>query len=143
MSATNSPHTTPPYSGTDTSSLPPSPETLIPPQYVVPVQTVMQPQPASESTSDSINWSEVVISFVGLALVGTVGYFTIIMDIKDDISSNRERISVIENKVENLKEKVLRAENKFEQVHQHSLEINELKLKVSNLEKEPATEQKQ
>lgn len=93
--------TTPPFSGTATSTAP-----LAPSQYIY--SPPLAPT-AGVNGESKFPWSE-VITVAGFIVAGIVGYFSAIISLKSDIAENKENISVIKTSLDSLSGDVQRIE---------------------------------
>jgi len=115
-----------PYSNASSSSSP------TPPHDYVPNSSLQPPQPQESGFSTK----EVLIYGGGLILTAVVTYFSTLISVNSDISSNRESISVLKSGVEYLQRDVQRAENNIAKNQAAASRIGILEVKVDGLEKQ-------
>jgi len=118
--------TNPPYSNASSSSSP------TPPHDYMPNSSLQSPQPQESGFSTK----EVLIYGGGLILTAVVTYFSTLISVNSDISSNRESISVLKSGVEYLQRDVQRAENNIAKNQAAASRIGILEVKVDGLEKQ-------
>ncbi|WP_297005588.1 hypothetical protein [Thalassolituus sp. UBA6592] len=115
-----------PYSNASSSSSPTPPHDYVPNPSPQPTQ----PQESGFSTK------EVLIYGGGLILTAVVTYFSTLISVNSDISSNRESISVLKSGVEHLQRDVQRAENNIAKNQAAASRIGIVEVKINGLEKQ-------
>ena len=116
--------TTPPYVGTTQSN-------TIQPQYSQPTQQ----QPSIQNGSDAgINWINLFVTILCMILTGVVGYFSSLMSVKSDIAENKEHISVIETKVENINNTINDNKEDLKNINSISQKVAVIEVRTGALE---------
>lgn len=118
--------TTPPYSNASSSSTPPAP------------QNYFQPQVGSSNggNGNGVDWNQWAILIVSMLLTGVIGYFSSLMAVKDDISKNREGISVSEEKIKNITSDVGDLKASIKSIDYLHKNVGILEVKVESISKE-------
>tara|TARA_Y100001001_G_scaffold9318_1_gene8644 strand:- start:150 stop:479 length:330 start_codon:yes stop_codon:yes gene_type:complete len=93
------------------------------------------PQPTQPQES-GFSTKEVLIYGGGLILTAVVTYFSTLISVNSDISSNRESISVLKSGVEHLQRDVQRAENNIAKNQAAASRIGIVEVKINGLEKQ-------
>lgn len=119
---TTSTPTTPPYVGTTQSNTPP-------PQYSP------APQPTQGMSNNAgINWVDWLPAIVGMILTGIVGYFSSLISVKSEIAENKEHISVVETKVENINNTINDNKEDLKSINSISQKVAVIEVRTSALE---------
>lgn len=122
---TDSP-TTPPYSGSKSSSTPTPSQ-----QYVQP-QTPSATNPREESRFNSSDWG---IMLVGMVLTALIGYFSSLIAVKSDIAENKKDISVSSEKISNITSDLSDVKQSLSEINILQRKTDELSIRLNVLEK--------
>ena len=115
-----------PYAGVKTSSAPTQPYNYI-----------SESAPVSSHSSESVfTTKEVLIFGGGVVFTAVVTYFSTLISVNSDISSNRENISVIKSDIAHLRSVVEKAEGDIEKNEIGASKLGILEVKVTGLEKQ-------
>ena len=117
--------TTPAYSGTTSTNTPP---------MYTPHQSTQSPALNQSSKTREIDYIEWLPVILGIVISGIVGYFMILMTVKDQIAENKQHISVVESQFENMKNDISDSKSDLKLIPELSKSNAVLEVKIENLE---------
>lgn len=117
-----------PFAEATTSSLPPQPY-----QYINTQPS--QGNSAQDTNGNGFTSKEVIVYFGGLVLTAVITYFSTLISVKSDISTNRESISIIKVDMDYAKKQLDGADKKIEQLNQETSKIAVIETKIQNFDR--------
>lgn len=120
--------TTPPYSGSQSSSTPTTTQ-----QYIQPLP--LEAPQNKESTFNVRDWINVIIMLVGMALTAVIGHYSSLMAVQSDIAENRKEISVAGEKVVHITTDLSDLKKDLDVLNRVQRKTDELLFRVNTLEK--------
>lgn len=87
----------------------------------------------AQPASNSFNYEAWIIPVIGMALTGVIGYYSSMMSLKEEISSNREGVSVLENDMTHVKSNLARVERETKNGDNAFMQSELLDVKLENL----------